>query len=285
MASVSPEPAEAGPRDRPNVVPGDPGLPAGILDLVIIVPFNDVAAVERAFAEHPGEIAGMIMEPAMNNAGLVPPDDGYLAAVKDLCHRNGALLAFDEVKTGITLSWGGGVRAFGVTPDLVCLAKAIGAGLPCGAIGGTEEALALVTKGDLEIAGTFSGNPLTMTVMKTHLTELMTPDAYEIFDRAAVQLSAINGIATDNGLPIFERSHGAKGSAEWRAEPIREQRDLWEIDDRLPKLSWLWQINRGVYETAGNKWESFTTSIAHSESDIARYVDNFASLAEALSAS
>src|SRR4029077_1893983 len=97
---------------------------------------------------------------------------GYLAALKDICHRHGALLAFDEVKTGFTVARGGAVEAFGVVPDLVCLAKALGAGLPCGAIGGTEEAMAMILSGDLEQVGTFNGNPLTMAAAKANLTEV-----------------------------------------------------------------------------------------------------------------
>ena len=94
--------------------------------------------------------------------------------MKDICHRHGAYLAFDEVKTGCTLAWGGAVEAFGVVPDLICLAKAIGGGLPCGAIGGTEEAMGMVIRGELEQVGTFNGNPLTMAASKVNLSEVLT---------------------------------------------------------------------------------------------------------------
>ena len=134
------------------------------------------------FAEHGSEIAGMIVEPVMTNCGVVLPDPGYLQRLKDICHQHGAMFAYDEVKTGFTVGWGGAVEAFGVQPDLVAFAKALGAGLPCGAIGGTEEAMRMVIAGELEQVGTFNGNPLTMAAAKVNLTEVLTKDAYTRLD-------------------------------------------------------------------------------------------------------
>jgi glutamate-1-semialdehyde 2,1-aminomutase len=282
MVSVFPGREEAGPRDHPRSLPQTKGLPEEFVDLVINVPFNDAPAAERAFAEHEGEIAGMIVEPAMTNCGLVLPDPGYLQALKDTCRRHGALFAFDEVKTGATLAWGGAVEAFGVVPDLICLAKAIGGGLPCGAIGGTEEALGMVIRGELDQVGTFNGNPLTMAAMKVNLTEVLTRDAYERFDRINARLARCKEVAAKHRLPMSMKTLGAKGSIDWHTEPIHEYRDLWDIDDRVPQLAWLWQLNRGVFKSPGSKWESWTTSIVHSDEDVERYVENFESLAEAI---
>jgi glutamate-1-semialdehyde 2,1-aminomutase len=284
MVSVFPRPEEAGPREHPASLPQTLGMPDGIVEQVICVPFNDAAAVERAFAEHPGEIAGMIVEPAMTNCGLVLPDPGYLAALKDACHRNGALLAFDEVKTGCTLAWGGAVEAFGVTPDLVCLAKAIGGGLPCAAIGGTEDAMGMIIRGQLDQVGTFNGNPLTMAAMKVNLTEVLTKDAYRQFDQINEQFGRCRDVIDEHRLPASMKLLGAKGSIDWHREPIHEYRDLWGIDDRIPQLAWLWQLNRGVFKSPGSKWESWSTSIAHSDEDVQRYVDNFEELAAAITA-
>ena len=141
MFSVAPDPADMGPREHPVTVHQAMGIPQAFADLVRVVPFNDLEAARRCFAEHEGEIAGMIVEPAMMNCGVILPEPGYLQGLKDLCHANGAYLAFDEVKTGATLAYGGAVEAFGVVPDIVCLAKAIGGGTPCGAIGATARAV------------------------------------------------------------------------------------------------------------------------------------------------
>ena len=282
MVSVFPRPEEAGPREHPASLPQTLGMPDGIVEQVICVPFNDAAAVERAFAEHPNEIAGMIVEPAMTNCGLVPPDPGYLQALAEICHRNGALLAFDEVKTGCTLAWGGAVEAFGVTPDLVCLAKAIGGGLPCGAIGGTDEAMGMIIRGELDQVGTFNGNPLTMAAMKVNLTEVLTKEAYRRFDQINERFERCREVIEKHRLPASVKLVGAKGSIDWHREPIHEYRDLWDIDDRVPQLAWLWQLNRGVFKSPGSKWESWSTSITHSDPDVQRYVDNFEELAAAI---
>jgi len=238
------------------------------------VPFNDLEAAKATFAEHAGEFACMIVEPAMTNCGLVLPDPGYLAGLKELCHADGALFVFDEVKTGFTLAWGGAVEAFDVVPDLVCLAKALGAGLPCGAIGGTEDAMGMVIRGELDQQGTFNGNPLTMAAAKANLLDVLTKDAYARFDELNAILGRSEEVCRKHGLAANAKLLGAKGSVEFRRQPIHEYRDLWDIDDRLPQLAWIWQLNRGVFKSPGSKWESWTTSIVHSDADVRRYVDN-----------
>ncbi|MEX1102306.1 MAG: aspartate aminotransferase family protein [Actinomycetota bacterium] len=282
MVSVFPAPEDAGPVQHPVSVPQSKGIPQAFIDLVINVPFNDAEALEKAFAEHPGQIAGMIVEPVMTNCGVVLPDEGYLQRLKDICRANGAMLAYDEVKTGFTTAWGGAVEAFGVQPDLLAYAKSLGAGVPCGAIGGTREAMRMVIDGDLDQVGTFNGNPLTMAAAKVNLTEVLTKDAYTRLDEINAILDGCNGVIERHRLPASMKMLSAKGSIDWRSEPIHSYRDLWEIDDRIPQLAWLWQLNRGVFKSPGSKWESWTTSIVMSDEDARLYVDNFESLAQAI---
>src|SRR3989449_2206555 len=144
MVSVEPPPDKMGPADEPASYPQSEGIPKAVVELTTVVPFNDLPALERAFKKHPDDIAAVIVEPAMMNVGIVLPDAGYLAGIKELAHRNGALLIFDEVKTGVTIAPGGATGRFGVQPDLVALAKAIGGGLPCGAVGGRQDAMAAI---------------------------------------------------------------------------------------------------------------------------------------------
>ncbi|MFL5767086.1 MAG: aspartate aminotransferase family protein [Actinomycetota bacterium] len=282
MFSLFATPEDAGPHERPHARPETLGLIPGAEKSLLVVPFNDADALEQIFREHEGEIAGMIVEPVMTNCGVVLPDDGYLQRLKDVCHANGALFAFDEVKTGFTVARGGAVEAFGVVPDLVALAKSLGAGIPCGAIGGTEEAMAMVISGELDQVGTFNGNPLTMAAAKANLQEVLTPDAYVRIDELNAILHRCEDVIARYRLPASMKTLGAKGSIDWRATPIHEYRDLWEIDDRIPQLAWLWQLNRGVFKSPGSKWESWTTSIVMSDADAERYVENFESLAEAI---
>jgi len=282
MVSVFPPEDKAGPREHPNSVPQTAGLIPGTTDSVVNVPFNDLELARRLFDERGSEIAGMIVEPVMTNCGVVLPDEGYLQGLKELCHTHGAMFAYDEVKTGFTVAWGGAIEAFGVQPDLVAFAKALGAGLPCGAIGGTEEAMSGVISGDIEQVGTFNGNPLTMAVAKVNLTEVLTRPAYARLDELNVTLHRCEEVVAKHRLPASMKTLGAKGSIDWSPTPIREYRDLWKIDDRVPQLAWLWQLNRGVFKSPGSKWESWTTSIVMSDADADRYVENFESFAEAI---
>ena len=285
MFSVGPNPAKIGPREHPNTVPQALGIPKAMAELVRVVPFNDLAEAARAFEENEGTIAGMIVEPAMMNCGVILPDPGYLQGLKDLAHAHGAYLAFDEVKTGATIAFGGAVEAFGVTPDIVCLAKAIGGGLPCGAIGATRELYRPVLDDEYDMAGTFNGNPLTMAATKATLTEVLTRDVYD-------QLNSIHKVLADGctsviekyRLPAYVTGLGAKGSVIYSATPVREYRDAMGIDERITYIAWLFQQNRGVFKSPWAKQETWTTSVFHTDEDAGRYVDNFEELAAALTA-
>ena len=283
MFSVAPDPDLIGPREHPVTLPQALGIPQAFADLVRVVPFNDLAEVERALAEHDGDVAGMIVEPAMMNCGVIMPEAGYLQGLKDLMHKHGAFLAFDEVKTGATIAYGGAVEAFGVTPDIVCLAKAIGGGLPCGAIGATEELFGPVVRGEYDMAGTFNGNPLTMAASRAALLEVLTKDAYEQLNRVHAALErGCTAAIEEHGLPAYVTGLGAKGSVIYRATPVREYRDTVGIDERITYLAWLFQQNRGVFKSPWSKQETWTTSVFHTEEDARRYVENFAEFAAAI---
>ena len=283
MFSVIPDPELIGPREHPVTLPQAPGIPQAFADLVRVVPFNDLVEVERALGELEGRLAGMIVEPAMMNCGVIMPDPGYLQGLKDLLHRHGALLAFDEVKTGATIAYGGAVEAFGVTPDIVCLAKAIGGGLPCGAIGATEELFRPVVEGEYDMAGTFNGNPMTMAASRAALTEVLTRDAYDHLNEIHRTLAEGCGAAIDKyRLPAYVKGLGAKGSVIYSATPVREYRDSVGIDERITYLAWLFQQNRGVFKSPWSKQETWTTSVQHSLEDARRYVENFEEFAAAI---
>jgi glutamate-1-semialdehyde 2,1-aminomutase len=285
MFSVGPDPAKIGSREHPNTVPQALGIPSAMAELVRVVPFNDLTEAARAFDENEGKIAGMIVEPAMMNCGVILPEPGYLQGLKDLAHAHGAYLAFDEVKTGATIAFGGAVEAFGVTPDIVCLAKAIGGGLPCGAIGATRELYRPVLDDEYDMAGTFNGNPLTMAATKATLTEVLTRDVYD-------KLNSIHKVLADGctsviekyRLPAYVSGLGAKGSVIYSATPVREYRDAMGIDERITYIAWLFQQNRGVFKSPWAKQETWTTSVFHTDDDAGRYVDNFEELAAALTA-
>jgi glutamate-1-semialdehyde 2,1-aminomutase len=283
MFSVAPDPDLIGPRDHPATVPQALGIPQAFADLVRVVPFNDVEAAARVFREDGDRIAGLIIEPAMMNCGVILPEPGYLQALKDLCHRHGAYLAFDEVKTGATLAYGGAVEVFGVTPDVICLAKAIGGGTPCAAIGATEDLYRPVVDGEYDMAGTFNGNPLVMAASRAALTEVLTRDAYAQLDEVHKVLAEGCGAVIERyRLPAYVTGIGAKGSVIYSATPVREYRDTIAIDERITYLAWLVQQNRGVFKSPWSKQETWTTSVRHTADDARRYVENFEELASML---
>ncbi len=283
MVSVYNQLEDLGPVERPASPPSAPGLPKALTDLTLIVPFNDVGALERVFADHPGDIAGVIMEPAMMNAGIIPPEPGYLEAVRDLTRKNGALLAFDEVKTGLTVSPGGMTARSGVTPDIVCLAKAQGGGLPCGAIGGSEEVMGYIARGDFDQVGTFNGNPLTMAASRAAICEVLDAAAYAHLERLNRRmLEGCRNTIERLGLPAYMVGLGAKGCVTFSTAPVRNYRDFLEIDPRFSHCHWLFQHNGGVFLPPWGKSEQWLVSVQHTDADVDRFLGNFEIFAERL---
>ena len=276
LVSVLPEdPDEIGPASAPIGVPDNTGIPGAIMDLVTVVPFNDLAVVERVLAEHPGEIAGMILEPIMMNAGIILPDDGYLAGLKELLHRHDALLTFDEVKTGLTVGPGGVSRALGVTPDLVCLAKALGGGISTAAIGGSAEVMSLIADGRYEQVGTFNGNPLAMAAARAMLTEVLSPAAYAHLDHLRDRMATgLEDVIEQHHLPWRVVTAGAKGCVSFLPDRIRNFRDFLELDGRFGHAHWLVQHNRGTFLSPWAKVEQWLLSVQHTDEDVDRIVAN-----------
>jgi glutamate-1-semialdehyde 2,1-aminomutase len=284
LVSVLPEPDDAiGPPEAPTGVPENTGIPDAILDLVTVVPFNDLTAVSRALTAYPDQVAGMILEPIMMNAGIIHPIEGYLAGLKDLLHAHGALLAFDEVKTGLTVGPGGASRVVGVTPDLLCLAKALGGGISTAAIGGVSEVMSLIAEGGYEQVGTFNGNPLAMAAARAMLTEVLTPAAYKHLDHLRDRMAAgLQDVIDRHQMPWRVVTAGAKGCVSFLPQPIRDYRDFTELDGRFGHAHWLVQHNRGAFLPPWGKVEQWLLSVQHTDEDVDRFVANCEVLAALL---
>jgi glutamate-1-semialdehyde 2,1-aminomutase len=274
MVSVYPDLEDLGDRDDPRSVPYGAGYPLPLTDLTRAVPFNDADALESVLAKLEGQVAGLIMEPAMMNINIIPPVDGYLERVRELTLEHGVMLIFDEVKTGATIAWGGATRRFGVQPDMVTLAKATCGGYPGGSIGMTDELAEQISGGRVHQYGTFNGNPLVMAAAEATLTQVLTEDAYQSLESAnSWLLSACDDIIERYELPCYSEGLGAKGCVIFAPEPIREYRDyLTKVDGELATLAWLYHMNNGVFMTPGVE-EEWTLSIAHTEADLQRFVD------------
>jgi glutamate-1-semialdehyde 2,1-aminomutase len=281
--SVTPEADDIGPAERPVGAPASTGIPEAILSLTKIASFNSVDSVRRLLEENPGQVAGMIIEPIMMNAGIILPVDGYLAGLKEVLHEHGALLTFDEVKTGLTVGPGGATAAFGTTPDIVCLAKAIGGGLCFGAVGGTQAVMSYVANGIYNMVGTFNGNPLSVAAGRAVLEDVATEEAYTKIGALRARIDqALSDVIVESGLPAHVVSIGAKGCVTFSTEPVRDYRDFLEIDDRYNHAHWLFQHNGGVFLPPWGKTEQWLVSVQHDSSDVDRLLGNFERFARAV---
>ena len=281
MYSVVPSMDSSGPTERPWTVPFSRGIPEDTASTTMIVPFNDAEALEQTLSENEGRIGALIMEPVMMNIGIVLPQDGYLQRVRDLCSAHGVVLIFDEVKTGATIAPGGATEMFGVQPDLICLAKAIGGGTPIGAFAGKAAIMDEIMNG-VAALGTFNGNPLSMGAALATLTEVLTDEAYEYLGKLGTRLAeGCQDVLDRAGIPAVTTDLGCKGSITFRDRPLERYRDFQEVDDSLFEAYWTWMINRGIYQTPG-KEEQWTISVQHSDTDIDASIDVFAGYCKAV---
>lgn len=252
-------------------LPDSPGVPKTTTANTLTAPYNDLEAVKALFAENPDQIAGVILEPIVGNAGFIPPDAGFLEGLRELTKEHGALLVFDEVMTGFRIAYGGAQERFGITPDLTTMGKVIGGGLPVGAYGGRKDIMQLVAPaGPMYQAGTLSGNPLAMTAGIKTLELLKRPGTYEYLDRITKKL-------TDGLLQIAqETGHAACGGQIsgmfgffFTEGPVHSYEDAKKSD--LTKFG---RFHRGMLEQgvylAPSQFEAGFMSLAHTDEDIDR---------------
>jgi len=259
---------------RPRSLAAGGGIPQEIVDLTLVATFNDLDMVSQLFDENEGRVAGVIIEPVLQNCGILLPEAGFLQGLRDLTRKHGALLTFDEVKTGLTVGKGGATRRFGVQPDIVCLAKALGGGLPISAIGGTEEVMRHIIDGTYEQVGTFNGNPLSVAAARAMLTEVMVDEVYDHLDHIQNRMEkGANEVVGRHQLVAHVATAGAKGSVIYCAEPLRTYRDFLAVDGRYAQAAWLYQYNRGVFLPPWGKGEQWLLSVQHADDDVDRYLE------------
>ena len=279
MVSAKPTLDRAGSALDPNSVP----LPATVPGEVWVVPYNNAEALERTFKSHKGEIACLIMEPVMENIGIVVPDLGYLERVRELCDQYGILLIFDEVKTGLTAGPQGAAQRFGIKPDLITLAKSIGGGIPVAAFGGKREYMETIVSGTHAHLGTFNGHYLAMAGIRA-VDRLCTPEALqrcEDYNRQA--LTRIAEIINEYEIPAHTVGFGVKGCITWSSTPVRNYRDYRATDFDIAELSFFWSLNRNVMTPPGLD-EQWLISLAHGQREIDIIVGDFLEFAQALRA-
>jgi glutamate-1-semialdehyde 2,1-aminomutase len=244
------------------------GVPKAYADLTLCLPFNDLAAVEAAFAANPEQIAAIILEPVPANAGLYLPEEGYLEGLRKLCDQHGALLIFDEVMTGFRLAPGGAQEIFGITPDLTALGKVIGGGLPVGAFGGRAEIMNhLSPEGPVYQAGTLSGNPVAMAAGLAQLRELINCGGWSHLEERGRQFEEAMQPALAN-LPLTFHRIGSMFCLYFQKGPVRNLADARKSNTQAFAKFFHACLDGGVY-FAPSQFEAGFLSLAHDEADIA----------------
>ncbi len=251
-------------------VPTSPGVPKANADLTLTLPYNDLDAAKTLFAEHGDQIAGLIIEPVAGNMNCIPPLDGYLQTLRELCTQHGVLLIFDEVMTGFRVALGGAQAHYGVTPDLTCFGKIIGGGMPVGAYGGRRDLMEQIApSGPIYQAGTLSGNPVAMAAGLAVLELIQAPGFHDALSAKTQLLTdGLQSIADEEGIPFSTNRLGGMFGLFFTIEKVTSYVQATTADSALFNRFFHGMLKRGVY-LAPSAFEAGFISSAHNEQDIA----------------
>ncbi|MCX6116177.1 MAG: glutamate-1-semialdehyde 2,1-aminomutase [Proteobacteria bacterium] len=254
-------------------VPDSPGVPSGTASDTLTVAYNDLGAVAAMFEMYPNEIAALIIEPIVGNSGFIRPVPGFLEGLRALCDQFGALLIFDEVMTGFRVGLGGVQKLHGIKPDLTCLGKVIGGGMPLAAYGGRRDVMSKVApSGPVYQAGTLSGNPVAVTCGLKTLEIVSQPQFFSILTtRTKMLIDGLKDSAQKNGIPFCADSEGGMFGFFFQNGPVKNFADAKKSDVTQFKKFFWGMLNRGVY-LAPSAFEAGFVSAAHTEQDIAKTI-------------
>jgi glutamate-1-semialdehyde 2,1-aminomutase len=266
---------EAGSGAATHGTPSSPGVPAGVARDTHVARYNDLADVDRAFAEAPGGIAAIIVEPVAGNMGCVPPAPGFLAGLRERCDREGALLIFDEVITGFRLGKGGAAARYGVTPDLVTLGKALGGGIPIAAFGGRRDILSLLSpEGPVYQAGTYAANPLAVAAGHAVLDALdRDPGLWARLERVGGQIeTGLSSAANSAGVPLSLQRVGSMWTPFFAPAPVRSWDDAKNVNRDAWGAFFRAMLGAGVL-LPPSPFECAFVSAAHGEREIQQTIE------------
>ncbi|AFZ36608.1 Glutamate-1-semialdehyde 2,1-aminomutase [Stanieria cyanosphaera PCC 7437] len=250
-------------------LPDSPGVPKSTTTNTLTAPYNDLEAVKALFDENKDEIAGVILEPVVGNAGFIVPDAGFLEGLREITQDNGSLLVFDEVMTGFRIAYGGAQEKFGITPDLTTLGKVIGGGLPVGAYGGRKDIMSMVAPaGPMYQAGTLSGNPLAMTAGIKTLELLQRPGTYEQLEQITKKLAdGLLQVAKETGHDVYGGNISAMFGMFFTGNSVHNYDDAKKSDLNKFARFHRGMLEKGIY-LAPSQFEAGFTSLAHTDNDI-----------------
>lgn len=283
LVSTKPPLQQAGPRRSPTPVVTVKGIPPESRAHTLVAQFNSLDSVRLRFEEHPHRIACVLVEPVMLNMGVTEPDPGFLPGLRELCDEFNALLVFDEVKTGLKIAPGGASELYGVKPDIVVLAKAIGGGLPLAAFGASAAIMEEIASQRVLHVGTYSSNPLTLAAAEVTLKEILTGEAYSrVFALNGKLVDGYEALIKEHQLPFFVNGLGPMGTLNLRPAPIRDYRDWATLDRRASSAWYLAMMNEGVVPQPPGPDEQWTVSVQHTETDIDTHLEAFSRVAPLL---
>jgi glutamate-1-semialdehyde 2,1-aminomutase len=283
LVSGKPPLHRTGLRKAPQPVPVSEGVPAESMVHTHIAQFNDLDSVRARFDEHRNGIAAVIVEPIMLNMGVTEPDPGFLQGLRDLCTEYGALLLFDEVKTGVKIAPGGATEHYKIHPDIVILAKAIGGGTPLAAFGSSAAIMEEINSFRVIHVGTYASNPLALAAAEATLKDVLTADAYRhVFALNRKLIEGYTMLIREHALPCYANGVGSMGTINFKREKMRDYRDWVTLDKRASHAWYLAMLNEGVIPQPPGPDEQWTISVQHTEADIQTHLNAFAKVAPLL---
>jgi glutamate-1-semialdehyde 2,1-aminomutase len=266
--------ARAGSGAATFAIPDSLGVPGKVVDQTLVLPFNDLEAVRIHIEENPNRLAVVVVEPVAGNMGVVPPKEGFLRGLRDLCNRDGALLIFDEVITGFRVGPGGAQELYGIKPDLTCLGKIIGGGLPAAAFGGPREIMEyLAPVGGVYQAGTLSGNPLAVEAGLATLNILKRDNPYpQLETKAATLASGMTEILGRKGIPHTVNRVGSMLSLFFHPGPVTSYEEALQADKEAFRRFFGKMLDNGIY-LAPSPFEAWFVSASHTDEDIEKTLE------------
>ena len=281
--SKHPSIEKAGPDDRPVPVPQGPGMPKGVEENLIILPWNDAQVLADTIKREGDNIAAVLTEPVMCNTGCILPKPGYLEAMRELTQEHGIVLIFDEVITGFRLGLSGAQGRLGIKPDLSVFAKGIGGGFPVAAMGGNAKIMELVANGTVSMAGTYTANGIAVAAANAALDELATPGLYQKLDAVSDELRlGLGKVLRDAGLPAYVVGLGPLMQVWFAREEIHNYRDAERhADQKIFRSWWEGMLGKGVLFHPG-AYENLFVSTAHTHADVAATLDTAKQVAAGL---
>ena len=265
--SIHPKKGQVGPEKLPSVVRMSEGVPACVADTVIVVPYNNIEALEYAVRKYEGQIAAFILEPVMANSTCILPRDGYLEKVREVTQKENIVLIFDEIITGCRVAYGGATEYFGVDPDMITLSKAIGGGFSVAAFGGKQEIMSLI-ENQVAHYGTYNANPIGITAVLTTMRDILTPEATKTLIAKSDQVfSEMGNILKKSGVAAQLVHIGAMGSIAFTDQDVKDYRTMLSMNKETWHKFFITMLNKGVLMIGGDPTETIFFSVQHSDED------------------